>query len=171
VPKRLVRDKKNGVIGGVAAGFGRYLDVDPVLVRVAFVLLAFANGVGILAYLVGWVLIPRALEEEAGAATRATDGSPAATPTGDGPPAAIAEVMGQASQFAAEVRQAAPGVENVQAGVGAFLILVGTVILADNLGWLRWPHWANVETLWPIALVGLGAGLMLKSRRTTSASA
>ena len=161
MPKRLVRDKKHGVIGGVAAGFGRYLDVDPVLVRVAFVLLAFANGLGILAYLVSWVLIPRDPEGEA---ATSSPGEPA-------PQAPMAEVLGQASQFAAEVRQAAPGVENVQAGVGAFLILIGAVILADNLGWLRWPHWANVETLWPLALVGLGAGLMLKSRRTHSAAA
>lgn len=161
MPKRLVRDKKNGVIGGVAAGFGRYLDVDPVLVRVAFVLLAFANGLGILAYLVSWVLIPRAPEDELAPAAAATEG----------PQAPMAEVIGQAQQFAQEVRQAAPGVENVQAGVGAFLILIGTVILADNLGWLRWPHWANVETLWPLALVGLGAGLVLKSRRAHSASA
>ncbi|MGE0454040.1 MAG: PspC domain-containing protein [Vicinamibacteria bacterium] len=161
MPKRLVRDKQRGVIGGVAAGFGRYLDVDPVLVRVAFVLLAFANGLGILAYLVSWVLIPRAPEDEAAPAASSSEGTPAP----------LAEVMDQASQFAAEVRQAAPGVENVQAGVGAFLILIGAVILADNLGWLRWPHWANVETLWPLALVGLGAGLMLKSRRTHSASA
>lgn len=164
MPKRLVRDKKNGVIGGVAAGFGRYLDVDPVLVRVAFVLLAFANGLGILAYLVSWVLIPRGPEAEAGVAAQAQ-------PAEQAPPAPMAEVMDQASQFAAEIRQAAPGVENVQAGVGALLILIGAVILADNLGWLRWPYWANVETLWPIALVGLGAGLMLKSRRTHSASA
>jgi len=164
LPKRLVRDKKNGVIGGVAAGFGRYLDVDPVLVRVAFVLLAFANGLGILAYLVSWVLIPRGPEAEAGVAAQAQ-------PAEQAPPAPMAEVMDQASQFAAEIRQAAPGVENVQAGVGALLILIGAVILADNLGWLRWPYWANVETLWPIALVGLGAGLMLKSRRTHSASA
>lgn len=165
MPKRLVRDKKNGVIGGVAAGFGRYLDVDPVLVRVAFVLLAFANGLGILAYLVSWVLIPRGPEAEA------APGVPPVQPAEQAPSAAMAEVMGQASQFAAEIRQAAPGVENVQAGVGALLILIGAVILADNLGWLRWPYWANVETLWPIALVGLGAGLMLKSRRTHSASA
>ncbi len=165
MPKRLVRDKRHGVIGGVAAGFGRYLDVDPVLVRLAFVLLAFANGLGILAYLVSWVLIPRDPEAEAGMPAQAQIADPAS------PAAPMAEVMGQASQLAEQVRQAAPGVENVQAGVGAFLILIGAVILADNLGWLRWPYWANVETLWPLLLVGLGAGLMLKSRRTHSASA
>ena len=42
MPKRLVRDTRHGVIGGVAAGLGQYLNVDPVLVRLAFVLLFFA---------------------------------------------------------------------------------------------------------------------------------
>jgi len=44
VPRRLTRDTQHAVLGGVAAGFGRYLDVDPVLARLAFVLLAFVHA-------------------------------------------------------------------------------------------------------------------------------
>lgn len=47
------------MLGGVAAGLGDYLDVDPVLVRISFVALAFA-GVGILGYLICWIAIPEA---------------------------------------------------------------------------------------------------------------
>jgi phage shock protein PspC (stress-responsive transcriptional regulator) len=47
------------MLGGVAAGFGRYLDVDPVLVRLGFVVLAFANGLGVLLYVACLVLMPR----------------------------------------------------------------------------------------------------------------
>jgi len=45
---------------GVCGGFGEWLDIDPVFFRVAFVLLALAGGLGILLYLVLWLLIPRA---------------------------------------------------------------------------------------------------------------
>ena len=38
MPRKLTRDTQGAVIAGVAAGFGRYLDVDPVLVRLGFVL-------------------------------------------------------------------------------------------------------------------------------------
>jgi phage shock protein PspC (stress-responsive transcriptional regulator) len=46
------------VVGGVAAGIAAYLDLDPVLVRIAFVALTFLGGFGIVLYLAGWLLIP-----------------------------------------------------------------------------------------------------------------
>ena len=47
------------MVAGVATGLATYLDVDPVLVRVGFVLGAFANGIGVLAYIILWVLVPQ----------------------------------------------------------------------------------------------------------------
>lgn len=44
------------VLTGLAAGIARVFDIDPAFVRAAFVTLAFAGGVGLLAYVVGWVL-------------------------------------------------------------------------------------------------------------------
>ena len=57
-PQRLVRtpDRK---IAGVAAGIGHYLGVDPTIVRIAFILLAFVGGIGILLYLVCWLVMPK----------------------------------------------------------------------------------------------------------------
>jgi len=46
------------MIAGVCAGIGDYLDIDPTIVRIAFVLLAFAGGAAILAYLIMWVIVP-----------------------------------------------------------------------------------------------------------------
>lgn len=52
------------MLGGVCAGLGRYLGVDPVLLRVAFVLLVLAGGSGVLLYVVGWIFIPEEKEGE-----------------------------------------------------------------------------------------------------------
>jgi phage shock protein C len=52
------------VIGGVCGGLGRYLGLDPVLLRIAFVVLAIAGGGGILLYVVAWILIPEEREGE-----------------------------------------------------------------------------------------------------------
>ncbi|MEO8106359.1 MAG: PspC domain-containing protein [Actinomycetes bacterium] len=46
------------VLGGVAAGIARTLGIDPILVRVAFVLLAIFGGSGVVLYLAGWLFIP-----------------------------------------------------------------------------------------------------------------
>lgn len=55
--KKLTRSRDR-MVGGVAAGLAQYLNIDPVLVRLAFVVLAIANGIGVLLYLVMWLVIP-----------------------------------------------------------------------------------------------------------------
>ena len=45
---------------GVCGGLGEWLDVDPVFLRVAFVLLALVGGLGIVIYVVLWIFVPRA---------------------------------------------------------------------------------------------------------------
>jgi len=54
----LRRVSRGAIIGGVAAGVARSLGVDPLIVRVAFVLLALLSGAGIALYLAGLLLIP-----------------------------------------------------------------------------------------------------------------
>jgi phage shock protein PspC (stress-responsive transcriptional regulator) len=50
-PRRLTRSSTDKLVGGVAGGLGRYFGVDPILFRIAFVVLTFAGGVGALAYI------------------------------------------------------------------------------------------------------------------------
>lgn len=54
--KRLYRNLNEAKIGGVCAGLGDYFNVDPVIIRLAFLLFIFA-GSG-LAYLVAWIIVP-----------------------------------------------------------------------------------------------------------------
>ena len=60
VPSRrpLRRSNKGRVIGGVCAGIGRRLRIDPVIVRVGFIAGAVSGGVGVLVYGLAWALIP-----------------------------------------------------------------------------------------------------------------
>lgn len=67
-PRRLHRSRDNRVLGGVCGGLGEYFAVDAVLFRIAFVLLIFAGGLGILAYVLAWIFMPEE-PETAGAAS------------------------------------------------------------------------------------------------------
>ena len=58
--RRLHLSSSDRKLAGVCGGLGEWLEVDPVFFRVAFVLLALACGLGILAYIALWLLIPRA---------------------------------------------------------------------------------------------------------------
>lgn len=57
--KRLYRSKKDKIIAGVCGGIGNYLGIDPVVVRLVWVLLALCGGAGILAYILAWIIIPK----------------------------------------------------------------------------------------------------------------
>lgn len=68
-PRRLTRSRDQRVLGGVAGGLGEYLGIDPVLVRIIWVILVVAGmGVGIIVYIVGWIIIPEAEPGESAAA-------------------------------------------------------------------------------------------------------
>ena len=57
--KRLHLSSADRKLAGVCGGLGEWLDIDPVLFRVAFIVLALMGGLGILVYAVLWLLIPR----------------------------------------------------------------------------------------------------------------
>jgi len=58
--KRLVLSNSDRKIAGVCGGLGEWLELDPVFFRVAFIVLGLVGGLGILVYIVLWLLIPRA---------------------------------------------------------------------------------------------------------------
>lgn len=58
--KRLLRSSSDYMLGGVCGGIAEYMDLDPTLVRVAYVLLTVCTAFsGTLAYLVLWIVMPR----------------------------------------------------------------------------------------------------------------
>ncbi len=59
--KRIFRTSgKDSILGGVCGGIGNYFEVDPVLIRLLWVVFtAMSFGMGILAYIIAWIIIPR----------------------------------------------------------------------------------------------------------------
>jgi phage shock protein PspC (stress-responsive transcriptional regulator) len=152
---RLTRDTKRAVLGGVAAGFANYFGIDPVLARLAFILLVFFNGAGLLLYLVCWVIMPRR-EQEAGA-PESTEPTPA-------------------DRIAAEVRQAGEKVvqdlhrspRSPRQGKiigGSILVVLGILFLLDKFSWWRWPDWASIGRLWPVILIAIGISMLVEAAR------
>lgn len=61
--KRLVRIRQGRMVAGVCTGLGRYFGVDVNLVRLAFGVLTVFYGLGILGYLIAWVILPEEGED------------------------------------------------------------------------------------------------------------
>ena len=55
--KRLYRNTKEAKIAGVCAGLANYFDIDPVIIRLLFILSIFWGG-GIIAYIIAWIIVP-----------------------------------------------------------------------------------------------------------------
>jgi phage shock protein PspC (stress-responsive transcriptional regulator) len=62
--RRLFRNPNDKIIGGVCSGVANYFDIDPVIVRLVFAILFLTAGVGLLAYILAWIIIPAARTPE-----------------------------------------------------------------------------------------------------------
>jgi phage shock protein PspC (stress-responsive transcriptional regulator) len=58
--RRMYRDPDNRIIGGVSSGLAAYWNIDPVILRVIFVVLVFAGLSGLLVYIILWIVMPEA---------------------------------------------------------------------------------------------------------------
>ena len=61
--KKLYRSVKDRKLAGVCGGIGEYLDVDPVLIRIVWLVLVLAAGTGLVGYVVAWIIVPEAPPE------------------------------------------------------------------------------------------------------------
>jgi phage shock protein C len=190
MPRRLTRDTRNAVLGGVAGGFARYFDVDPVLTRLAFILLCFAHGIGLIFYFICWAIMPRedSLQAPAGAGAPAAPTEPAGEAASGGseagPPAPAGEHVEEQMRAAGEQVRAAGEevraagervVENVRHVTrepgrghligGTILIVIGLLFLVDRMSWFYWPHWLRFSYLWPLALVFVGVMMLIGANR------
>jgi phage shock protein C len=140
------------MLGGVCAGLGAYLRIDPIFVRIFFVLLAFADGIGVIAYLILWLLLPNETDQE-GQALDETVRENA------GELAEKARSLG--SDFSRGFEGAHPQLPMI---IGGSLVVLGFAFLVDNLN-IAWLSWVRYEFLWPALLILAGAVLLFRRAR------
>jgi phage shock protein PspC (stress-responsive transcriptional regulator)/uncharacterized integral membrane protein len=149
---RLYRSTTDRAIGGVCGGLGAYLAIDPVLIRLFFVLLTLAGGSGVLIYLLLWLLIPADVAGEL---------------TADATRSGAEEFATRARSLGDEMRTSIQN-RNPQTVllIGAVLVVLGVLFLVQNLH-IGWLYWLNAGVLWPLLLIAGGAALIW--RRTKGA--
>ncbi|MEZ4515354.1 MAG: PspC domain-containing protein [Chloroflexota bacterium] len=135
--QQLTRSESDRMIAGICGGLAAYLNIDPVFVRLAFVVLTLASGIGLAIYLILWLVMPSESQDLASAiiineksVNEETLNDPASLKS-HGKPAAT---------------------------VGFVLVLFGGFFLLSQLGWLS-------NAFWPLALVGAGLYFILRRTR------
>jgi phage shock protein C len=141
---RIYRSVSDRMIGGVCGGLGVYLNIDPIFIRLLFVLLLFGSDFGFILYILLWILIP-----EEGKAFGFKD-----------------ESFGEKVRSMGDDIQVAVTQPHPQAGLilGIGLILIGGLLFLERLD-LAWLDWFNMDILWPVLLVVGGIALLFRQRR------
>lgn len=149
--KRLYRSAKSKVFGGVAGGIAEYFDIDPIIIRLLFVIIAFAGGGGAIVYLILWIALPlepfTSFTMNMGSGETADAGNPGEKSTTD-------YNTGSTSPFTLPVK---PENRNGLIG-GVILISLGLIFLAN-----RYIPNIHFGDLWPLLLVILGGVLIATS--------
>jgi len=146
---RLYRSETDRMIGGVCGGLGQYLGLDPILVRLFFVLLALGNGIGVLIYLILWFIVP--------VETKAVSWASEETARD-----AAGEIAERGRQMGNDLRAGA-GLAHPHAGMiaGVTLVVLGIIYLLQNLN-IPWLDWFHADILWPVLLIVGGLVLLLR---------
>ena len=153
--KKLYRSKKDCVIGGVCGGIAEYFDVDPTLIRLLAVFVFFLGGSGIIAYIIGWIIIPQnpngntednsenKLEIE-GKIKKATD-----------------KVNKKAEENLPGEESKGKSEKNRNIILGIILIIVGLVFMGTTFfPWITWIAWG---TFWPVIIIVVGLVIMIRA--------
>lgn len=137
---RLIRSVNDRMIAGVCGGLATYLGIDPVLVRLAFVVLTLASGVGLALYVVLWIVMPEATTAAGASASEEAYQDPSAL-----------KAAGQGSATG-------DSRANTVRVAGIMLIGLGVFFLLNQLGWIG-------PAFWPVVLILAGLFLIIRRGR------
>ena len=150
------------IVGGVCSGLGAGFHVDVLWIRIAFVLLAFLQGIGLFIYIVLWLVMPERVD---GQVTRSGFDSMAADMR-----RIVRELQGQFGGLLGRRAPGDPAAAPARSGrlpsesvlLGLVLVLVGTILLEANTGLVTW------NIVWPAALIAIGVVLLFRTARKKS---
>lgn len=145
--KRLYRSEKDRMIAGVCGGLGEYFKIDPVLIRLAFVLVTLAGGASVIAYIILWIVIP-------------TESS-VLKPGEDVIKENAHELKVKAETFAKEAEKIADS-GNAERIIGLIMVIMGFIFLFGMFGgWV----WNFIWKLWPLAIIIPGLLILFKNNK------
>ena len=144
---KLRRSTTNRIIAGVAGGLGEYFNIDPTILRIAFILLTVFGGSGILIYLVLWLIMPNDQSQDSDSNEHIKKN--------------VTEISERARSFAQDIRLN-PTREDSRFWWGLTIIIFGFLVLFHNFGLFEI---FNIGKLWPIILVVLGVMILTRNKR------
>jgi len=148
--KKLYRSRDKRFIAGIAGGLGEYLDIDPIIIRIIIVLITVFHGIGILIYIVMWIVVPEAPFSKSFAEKKTGEAEDFDQSIADG----VNKAAEEAKKVVDELKKQ-PTSSNGRVIVGVILILVGAIFLFE-----RFIPFVDFEFVFAIGLVILGLAML-----------
>ncbi|MEZ4511659.1 MAG: PspC domain-containing protein [Chloroflexota bacterium] len=133
---RLTRSNTDQIIAGVCGGIATYLGIDSVLIRLAFLILLFASGIGLPIYFILWIIMPTANHGEAN----------------------NAETIKQNLDEMGERLYTSVGKVGQPQTIGVVLVALGIFFLFSKMGFV------HSGVFWPLLIIGLGVYMLINRR-------
>jgi phage shock protein C len=134
--KKLYLSGDDKMIAGVCGGIAEYLDIDAIWVRLVFLITMFTSGVGLIAYIIFWILVPENPNQNHSEKTVAEE---------------------KVSKFSEKIKNRNVDSSNGRYLGGLILIAIGGIFLFEEFFWkISWNY------IWPVLLIGLGIHILLK---------
>ena len=152
--KKLQRSRKKKVFAGIAGGLSEYLDIDPVIIRVVFVLVTIFHGFGLIIYIIMWIVIPEEPFDmsftEKGTNFSASSGNSFS----DGSNVGSQSIFEEAAKAAEQANKGGSS-SNGRVIVGAILILIGLIFLSE-----KFFPFLDFEFVFAVGIIVLGISLL-----------
>jgi phage shock protein C len=145
----LVKSKTDKVILGVCGGIAEYFKVDPVIVRLAFVVLILLDGVGIWLYIILAIIMPEAEQADLPQKDIIEKNIEGMTE----------QVKGAIERMDDEDEKPAQKKSENTTWLGVILILLGAYFLLNSFHFLSW---VRSDLFWALLLILIGIGLLFK---------
>lgn len=166
VSKKIYRSRDDRMLGGVCGGVANYFGIDSTIVRLIGIVLLFAEGFGVLLYIISWVIIPEDLSI-GGKNRRNRDGSidvDGYSQNSDNTQNNNSENDFDNKKKFNKDRDLNPDDteknDKRQKTIGIILVALGSFFLINN--WVPFFRW---ERFWPLIFIGFGIVLILKGVR------
>jgi len=153
--KKLYRSTTDKMIGGVAGGLAEYFDIDSTLIRVLFIVIVFLGGGGIIAYIILWIVVPQKPYE----IPKGFQGKSSSEDSSKSDFQHSATDPDSLNVNNSGIASVETNINNKQVWIAIILIVIGGLLLLNNI----FPRF-HFDHYWPLILIGIGVGLLLKAK-------
>ncbi len=147
--KRMIRPGDGRIVGGVSLALANYFNIDPVIIRLLFVVATIYGGSGLILYIILWVALPEEGDENLSSQQIINENSK--------------EIEDKVTKMTYDVQEIA-NQRNTQVWIGVGVILLGMYLTLTSFNLIPFVDFGFIlSKLWPLIIIGVGVAILMST--------